>query len=118
MNRNSLLDYSLFIKTETIENKEIANDILAGKNLNRNSFVSADKKYIIHIGVIDYLQDWTFMKKTENFVKTFTLDKKKAGLISCVHPNDYASRFREFINAHVLELQDTDDNRNEILHDV
>lgn len=36
---------------------------------NRHKFLSKCGRYIYHIGIIDYLQDFNFDKKLENFLK-------------------------------------------------
>lgn len=49
----------------------------------RFKFHSVDGKYIYHIGIIDYLQDYDFGKKFENWAKSLTHNGK---LISAVPP--------------------------------
>ena len=36
---------------------------------NRHRYLSKCGKYIYHVGIIDYLQDYNFEKKAENFYK-------------------------------------------------
>ena len=64
------MDYSLYIKIETQKSNK---DSLLGHwdriGLARNKFQSVNSKEIYHIGIIDYLQEWTFEKKFENKVK-------------------------------------------------
>lgn len=66
----------------------------------RHKFLSKCGRYIYHIGIIDYLQDFNFDKKIENFLK-FRLLMKGAG-ISAVPPPDYADRFLRFMRDHVI----------------
>jgi len=35
----------------------------------RHKFLSRCGRYIYHVGIIDYLQDYNFDKKIENFLK-------------------------------------------------
>lgn len=51
---------------------------------------------IYHIGIIDYLQEWSFPKQFENKVKVF-YNKKNRNSISAVHPKRYQERFHEFL---------------------
>ena len=44
---------------------------------------------IYHIAIIDYLQDWSFKKKGERFIKTNLLGKDPDNL-SAIEPNAYA----------------------------
>ena len=60
--------------------------------LTRNTFLSPDKKIKYHIGIIDYLQDFTFVKKLETLYKRMVLRKSKK-LISCIDPAAYRDRF-------------------------
>ena len=47
---------------------------------------------IYHIGIIDYLQEWNFNKKVEQFLKTKFKGAKKRNL-SAVEPIFYRERF-------------------------
>lgn len=67
---------------------------------NRHKFLSTCGRYIYHIGIIDYLQDYHFDKKLENFLK-FTILRHGPG-ISAVPPPDYATRFLRFMRDHVV----------------
>ena len=49
--------------------------------------MSTNGKYIYHIGIIDYLQDYNFDKKGENILKRHLLQKGKG--ISAVEPKEY-----------------------------
>jgi len=53
----------------------------------RHRFLSSNRQYIYHISVIDYLQDYNFDKKMENFAKTILKGKKAE--ISAVPPSRY-----------------------------
>lgn len=54
---------------------------------------------IFFMGLIDFLQPWTTRKVIERRLKGVLGYDMQA--ISCVSPEEYASRFLEFINAHV-----------------
>ena len=66
----------------------------------RHKFLSTCGRYIYHIGIIDYLQDFNFDKKGENFLKQ-TLLRHGPG-ISAVHPPQYAERFLRFMRDYVI----------------
>lgn len=79
---------------------------------NRHKFLSQCGRYIYHIGIIDYLQDYNVDKKLENFLK-YRLMMKGPG-ISAVPPPDYAERFLRFMRDHVIvdQKQIGDVNKN------
>ena len=54
---------------------------------------------VYYMGIIDFLQPWTWKKVLENEMKGLLGYNTKA--ISCVSPKDYASRFLDFLDAHV-----------------
>jgi len=58
-------------------------------------------KKIVHISIIDYLQEWNISKKGERFYKTIVLGKDPAYL-SAIDPDSYAQRFRFFMENHVF----------------
>ena len=62
----------------------------------RHCFMSEDGKYLYHIGIIDYLQDYNYDKKGENFLKSFIDDGSK---ISAVPPDYYSVRFFNFMQS-------------------
>lgn len=57
------------------------------------------KQAIFYFGLIDFLQPWTTRKVVERELKGVLGYDKTA--ISCVDPKEYATRFLEFIDAHV-----------------
>lgn len=72
----------------------------------RHKFLSKCGRYIYHIGIIDYLQDFNVDKKMENFLK-YRLLMKGPG-ISAVPPPQYALRFLRFMRDHVIIDQKKD----------
>ena len=54
---------------------------------------------VYYFGLIDFLQPWTMKKVIEREVKGFAGYDITA--ISCVDPNEYGSRFLDFMNAHI-----------------
>ena len=54
---------------------------------------------VYYMGIIDFLQPWTWKKVMENEMKGLVGYNTKA--ISCVSPKDYAARFLDFIDAHL-----------------
>lgn len=67
---------------------------------NRHKYLSSCGRYIYHIGIIDYLQDYNIDKKLENLLK-YRILMKGSG-ISAVPPPDYADRFLRFMRDHVI----------------
>lgn len=66
----------------------------------RHKFLSKDCKYIYHLGIIDYLQDFNIEKKLEYYAKS-SYNKKDAE-ISAVHPDRYSVRFLNFMEDKVI----------------
>ena len=71
---------------------------------NRHTFLSKNCKFIYHLGIIDYLQDYHMEKQAENFLKETILGRssEKDGEISAVHPSRYAPRFVRFMASNVI----------------
>ena len=69
-------------------------------------FLSKNGMFIYYLGLIDYLQDYHFDKKVENFLKEKLMlggsSKKQRGEISAVPPYRYAPRFMQFITSRVI----------------
>jgi hypothetical protein len=63
-------------------------------------YISSDLAYIYHISIIDYLQDYNFDKKMENFLKRVWRGPKAE--ISAVNPRRYGRRFKEFMEGEVI----------------
>lgn len=59
-----------------------------------------DKK-ILHISIIDYLQEWNLNKKGERFIKTI-IQGKNPDRLSAIEPERYAQRFRNFVQDFVF----------------
>lgn len=69
-------------------------------NKNRHSFLSQSGRYIYHVGIIDYLQDYNLEKILENRFKM--LKNKKGAQISAIEPKGYATRYHKFMRDEVL----------------
>ena len=54
---------------------------------------------VYYLGLIDFLQPWTFRKVVERKLKGLIGQDTKA--ISCVDPEEYANRFLEFLDSHI-----------------
>ena len=59
----NLMDYSVLLEIEKVDPKE-------RRILSRNEFRSFDSKNIYHIGLIDFLEPYTWIKELESFYKT------------------------------------------------
>jgi hypothetical protein len=94
----------------------LVNSTAIRPSLSRNQFESANVRrrtvknqddevsytQIYHIGIIDYLQDWSFPKKMEKLFKSLMWKGSSSGL-SAVPPNIYQMRFQEFVISQVLK---------------
>jgi hypothetical protein len=58
-----------------------------------------------YFGIIDTLQEWTWRKKVENFVKTYFRMADRNG-ISSIQPDEYATRFWNRVVRDVFEYVD------------
>ena len=85
------MDYSVLLVVEQLSNKQLQPPKV------RNQFSSENQ--IVHIGIIDYLQDWTLKKKAENFFKSNRLS------ISAVNPKLYETRMVKFMEREVFRRQ-------------
>ena len=87
--RHRLMDYSLLLQMEKIDpNKAYASP--------RNIWMSIDGTHCYHISIIDYLQEWDIVKKTEIQLKrTFKGEDPKK--LSAAHPIYYQERFFNFM---------------------
>jgi hypothetical protein len=63
-----LLDYSLLLAVETLDDKEEASKNLDG--IDRHRYLSTCGRYCYHISIIDYLTQFDFAKRVESFYKT------------------------------------------------
>ena len=70
--------------------------------------VSKCQRYIYHFAIIDYLCHYNYEKKGENFFKTVMKKPKDAKLISAVPPDEYAKRFKKFMQREVLINEEQD----------
>lgn len=66
----------------------------------RHTFLSKSGKFIYHISIIDYLQDFNFEKKFENKFKV--LINKEGAQISAIEPKGYMTRYMRFMKEKVF----------------
>lgn len=99
-----LMDYSLLLVVEERTAKGIkATRTLEDPATCHNKILSQDKKLIYHIGVIDYLQNWNYVKRIENLYKTRILQRDPYQ-IAAIEPKKYARRFTNFLNSKALAI--------------
>jgi hypothetical protein len=65
-----------------------------GDGPSRHKFMSDNGKYIYHIGIIDYLQNFGWEKRGEHELKALQNDGTK---ISAVPPDMYKERYFRFM---------------------
>ena len=68
---------------------------------NRHKYISENGRFIYHIAIIDYLQEYNLEKKAENFIKVnfYQRDENK---ISATNPVLYMKRFYAFMKDEVI----------------
>jgi hypothetical protein len=67
--------------------------------------LSASGKFIYHLAIIDYLQDFNTEKRCENVLKVFknkVILNKKDAQISAVEPGMYYDRYLRFLKEFVI----------------
>ena len=80
----------------------------------RHQFISECGKWIYHLSVIDYLQDFNLEKRMESFIKISKASKENAKLISASHPDLYATRFINFMKDTVVINQTQGANKDKV----
>ena len=104
-----LMDYSLLLIIIDYPNKidpdykQIV-ELLDDPKYKGHVYESNKKDFIYIIGIIDYLQIYNFRKKIETFLKGIYFGKEK-NMISCVEPDYYGERFRNFMIKNVFVLE-------------
>lgn len=81
----------------------IVNDLF---DKTRHTFLSESGRYIYHIAIIDYLQDYNLEKKLENRLKVFI--NKEGAEISAIQPKEYATRYLRFMRDKVIIDQNSE----------
>ncbi len=71
------------------------------ENKSRHKYISDSGKYIYHIAIIDYLQDYNCEKRSENWIKVWLYQRPEA-LISATNPQLYMKRFFKFMKEEVI----------------
>lgn len=108
----NLMDYSLFIaivrddsnQSEETEEDDEQQPLKGVFTQNKNT------KYTYCISIIDFLTEYTFRKKMENFYKTFTKFGKAKNAVSVVDATTYSVRFSKFMRDHVFTVDSTKKN--------
>lgn len=116
--RQELMDYSLLLSisvdttmedrrksyNEFVDDKYVAD--LKAKYAGNKNVVISPTGYIYNMGVIDYLQEYNFMKRLENRFKRYRFGAEKMLEISAIEPDPYAIRFMHFVKREVLNIVD------------
>ena len=66
----------------------------------RHTFLSSSGRYIYHLAIIDYLQDFNIEKKLENKLKVII--NKQGAEISAIAPSGYFDRYLKFMKEKVI----------------
>lgn len=66
----------------------------------RHTYLSQSGRYIYHIAIIDYLQDFNLEKILENRLKMFI--NKEGAEISAIEPKGYCTRYLKFMKDEVI----------------
>ena len=94
LSHHNLMDYSLLLVIETLNPNRITK-----LSLSRNCLLSQDNSTLIHIGIIDYLQDFNLAKRCELQYKSLSRPRNE---LSVQPPDLYSKRFIDFVNNKVL----------------
>ena len=81
---------------------ELYAELFDGRS-SRHCFMSIDGRYIYHIGIIDYLQDFNFEKWVETKFKSIVFTNGND--VSSIPPEPYAERFFQFMKRQVIMNQ-------------
>jgi hypothetical protein len=93
------MDYSLLLVVETLNPNRITK-----LTPSRNCLLAQDNSTLIHIGIIDYLQDFNFAKRCEMQYKSLT---RPSNQLSVQPPDLYSKRFIDFVvNKVIYESRD------------
>ena len=104
------MDYSLLLVIENIPGSHSlsCNEVTRGRIKVENTFLDTSNCHppiacsqVYHIAVIDYLQDYNFDKKVENFVLTKVL--RRSNDISDIPSDKYQKRFYNFMQEQVFK---------------
>jgi hypothetical protein len=68
---------------------------------NRHKYISQNGRFIYHIAIIDYLQEYNLEKKGENWIKVWLYNREEYR-ISAVNPKMYMERFYKFMKDNVI----------------
>ena len=77
----------------------------------RHCYMSGDGKFIYHLGIIDYLQDFNVDKWAENKFKSIISDGE---MISAVPPRNYCLRYYKFMTSQVIINQSAEVDKKDI----
>ena len=90
------MDYSLLLFIESRD----SNAVEPVHALSKHEFIG--DKYIYHIAIIDYLQEWNNSKKGERAIKTI-FKGADGSKLSAIEPKEYMTRFIKFCNQVVFK---------------
>ena len=82
------------------EDSEFNKELMKKFEKTRHTFLSKSGKFIYHLAIIDYLQDYNLEKYLENMLKTVI--NKDGAQISAIPPNPYCKRFVKFMKDQVI----------------
>ena len=96
--------------TKSEEDDETHQRALKNFDKTRYTFLSQSGRYIYHLSIIDYLQDFNLEKKLENRIKVFI--NKEGAEISAIEPKGYFTRYVKFMKDHVIiDQKESDSNK-------
>ena len=74
-----------------------------GSGQEQLGYMEEEDEVFWHIGIIDYLQNYTFKKKAERVWKRFSSPSLNP---STCNPRYYKDRFVHYWEGHILDIQD------------
>ncbi|CDW83493.1 phosphatidylinositol phosphate kinase [Stylonychia lemnae] len=86
--------------TNSDQDDETDKTLLRNFDKTRHTFLSHSGRYIYHLAIIDYLQDFNIEKKLENRLKMII--NKQGAEISAIEPKGYQTRYLKFMKQVVI----------------
>lgn len=102
--QNKLIDYSLLLgvsKVDFSERETLRDQLERARADSPLVFYSADRRNIYYLCIIDFLTSFTWIRKKAEYALKRTFMSKD---ISCVPPDHYATRFRDFVTKGIIKF--------------
>ena len=98
--KHNLMDYSLLMVIERLPRNVKATELIIN---NTNRYFVPSNRSVIHLGIIDYLQDFNINKKLEMKYKKMQVKDYKQE-VAAVPAIIYGKRFQDFLKTRVFRV--------------